>query len=122
MPPRPSGKGKGPGKGMARPCCDRFYQLRDFFIQTINQGTFTQIQITLDRVTTPTKVPAGQIQPIQLGQATGETVFVNSINWFNEQNCTILLDALSDQFSVPDRFIDCQTLTTTFAGVQQGPG
>ncbi|MFB6649269.1 hypothetical protein [Bacillus toyonensis] len=117
MPPRPRRK-KKPKPTI---CCGGFYQLRAAFIQARNNG-FSQIEITLNGITTPTKIPAGQILPIQLGQATGETVWVDNLDWFDEQNCRILLEAASDQLNVADRFIDCQTLNLTFGGVTEGPG
>ncbi len=117
VPPRPKRK-KKPKPPI---CCARFYQLRAAFIQARNNG-FSQIEITLNGITTPTKIPVGQILPIQLGQATGETVWVDNLDWFDEQNCRILLEAVSDQFNVADRFIDCRTLNLTFDRVTDGPG
>lgn len=123
MPPKPKPKPKRKVnvQVQAQRCCAGFYKLRDAFIQARNNG-FTQIEITLDGIATLTKVPAGQILPIELGPVTGETVWVDNLDWFDEQNCRILIEAVSDQFNVADRFIDCQTLNLTFNKVTEGPG
>ncbi|WP_338452617.1 hypothetical protein R4Z09_12515 [Niallia oryzisoli] len=89
--PKGMGKGKGKGKGMAQPCCSPFNEIRTFFA---NNPDARQIAINFQNAQ---------------GVFT-EEIFINSLNDFDVNNCTIIAER-----NVPgDTLLNCGILNTFY--------
>lgn len=88
--------GRSSGRRPGRPCCQAFVQIRNFYVQAAALG-FTQISFDVRQ------------------QGGTLTVFVDSIDWFNERDCSILLNVNSPVLGLPDAVINCRILNAIFA-------
>jgi len=88
--------GRSPGRRPGKFCCPAFIEIRNFYIQAASEG-FTQISFDVNQ------------------QNGTLTVFVDSINWFNERDCSILLNVNSPVLGLPDAVVDCRILNLIYA-------
>lgn len=91
-------KGKSPGRRPGKFCCPEFFEIRNFYAEAAAQiPPFSQISFDVN-------TPQGPL-----------TVFVDSPDWFNERDCSILLNVNSNVLGIPDAIIDCRTLRLIYA-------